>query len=133
MIKKFRAWDKHKKLWEDRLFAISKDGIFLLYNSLSGHWVEPDHKGYVVEQFTGFCNKNGKEIWEDDICTAEYICEVSFDSAPHLLTGTIEQADNGLWMFDYGHGELPLDLEDLEITEIIGNAHEDPNLLEAKC
>ena len=73
-----------------------------------------------------------KAFWEDDICEAEYRCAVCFDSEPHILTGTIERADNGLWMFDYGHGSMPLDSEDLEITKVIGNKWDNPELIEGK-
>jgi len=70
------------------------------------------------------------KIWQGDICKAEYRCLICFDSEPHLLVGTIEQGDNGLWMFDYGHGAIPMDSEDLEIVEKLGNIHDTPELME---
>lgn len=68
-------------------------------------------------------------LWEGDICEADYRCDACFDTEPHILLGTIEKADNGLWMFDFGHGSMPLECEELEVHNPIGNRWDNPELL----
>ena len=98
------GWD------ESKIFIIPRQ---LLLERIEVH---PDSVG----QYIDLKDKNGKDLgwWEGDICTAEYCCEVCFDIEPHVLTGVITQADNGLWMLEYSHGCLPLDCEDLEIEGV---------------
>jgi len=102
-------------------------GKIVSYEIAGFHQVIPE----TIGQSTGIKDKNGKDLdwWEGDICAAEYICPVCFDNKPHLLTGTIEQDNNGLWIFEYEHGSLPLDCEDLEIIEKVGDIHTTPELL----
>ena len=97
-----------------------------------GHFVSPlpPNTGGESNQFTGRKDDDDVELYEDDICTAGYCCAVSFDSKPHLLTGTIEQESNGLWMFCFGNGTMPLDNEDLCDIIKIGTTYETPELLE---
>jgi len=126
---KFRVWDKVTK----RMLYYDKDIVPLM--TLNGVLVDAGTNvsyRFILMQFTSKKDEKQVEICEDDICTGDYRCAVGFDFDPHELTGTIEQADNGLWMFDYGHGEIALDDEDLQNIEIIGNVHENPELLETK-
>jgi hypothetical protein len=118
MIKKFRAWDKDKKqmleMPLDSYFGLSRFFGFIPHNA-------------IVMQFTGRYN-----MWEGDICTATYICDVCFLDEPHILKGVVAQDDNGLWVLDYGHGYIPLDSEYLDNITIVGNIHQHPHLLEEK-
>ena len=92
--------------------------------SFPGYYeVVPDSVG----QYTGEA-----DLWQGDVCTAEYCCAACFENDPHLLIGVIEQDGNGLWMFEYTHGSLPLDCEDLDITMVLGNVTDNPKLLEDK-
>ena len=127
-MRKFRAWNPKLNKMEYDVWPTSKNTV--------GHWIKMAYRDewqfsdngqtkVVIEEYTGL-----KDLWQGDICTAEYRCPVCSDNEPHLLTGTIEQADNGLWMFDYGHGAVPLDSKDLEILEKIGNIHENKDLLD---
>ncbi len=135
---KFRVWDKIAKEmvypeWETAYVGGTELSLYTYtlndsFNHSSLSWVlhQPE---FEVMQYTGGKDDYANKIWESDICTAEYRCDVCFDSEPHLLIGTIEQEDNGLWMFDYGHGAMPLDLDDLQNIKVIGNIHEKPELL----
>jgi uncharacterized phage protein (TIGR01671 family) len=82
--------------------------------------------------WTGCTDAKDIEIYEGDICKAEWLCTVAHDNEPHELQGTIEWSDDGLWMFDYGHGAVPLASNELSAIaiEVIGNALQHRELLE---
>ena len=105
---KFRAWDKEIKVM--RSWVQERSG-----NQPLGHFFT--RQDYELMQFTGLLDKNGKEIYEGDIMKTPYgNYAVEFDIGQF-------QYEN----FDhYGvNGEGPC----LDEGEIIGNIHENPELL----
>ena len=138
---KFRAWDKvakkYLKPWPEGFGILGEATCFdLIGQQLKERSPEKTVLEMLddveIEQYTGIKDCVGNKIWQHSICTAEYRCAVCFDSEPHLLTGLIEQEDNGLWMLEYEHGSLPLDCEDLQLITVVGNFYDNPELLEAK-
>lgn len=82
-------------------------------------------EAYVIEQYTGLKDKNGKEIYEGDVVLDYYDGEDAFivewdkDIASFRLTGTDHIASVSFDNFD----------PDIDL-EVIGNIHENPELLE---
>ncbi len=102
---KFRQWIKRIKQFH--YFSYS-DG-FIQGPSEASLSINP------IMQFTGLYDKNGKEIYEGDI--------LSNDFDPR---GVVVFIDNGFWLVrSNGDRHMP----NLEYREIIGNIHENPELL----
>ena len=136
---KFRAWDKVGKQMSEP-FALF--GEFTLMGAVHSWQHEfrsgGDSIGYLndleIMQFTGLLDKNGKEIYEGDILTfldAETIStENGMDFNESMGRGVVEWCDyEGRW--DVTNRDS-VDLEDIfgePGTEIIGNIHENPELL----
>jgi len=100
---KFRAWDKKAKKmisWND---LHHRDGLDIFQN--------PDLE---VMQFTGLYDREGNEIYEDDIVESpDY-----YPSLVNFTDGTFWAGDTFLHDVDY---DAP--------CEILGNLHKNPDLL----
>ena len=97
-------------------------------HGLIGYFCEPDSIG----QYTGLTDKNGRKIFEGDIihleysqvffggeCFGEYTAEVSYKEGCFITDGI----NNG------DEIETPLSGFDNDELEIIGNIHDNPELL----
>ena len=123
---KFRVWDKERECYldETELAGITPDGRCILYieeEEISRLEIE---ENYIVEQYTGIKDKNGKEIYEGDI--VEYtICYYGNEKRHRKVVEWSEwDSDDFGEPHNLGYSNLS------ECMEVIGNAHENPDLLE---
>jgi len=129
---KFRAWNTKLEKWIDDI-DLSMDGVVVLntaqtFGGAYGH--EP-----ILMQYTGLKDKNGKEIYEGDIVKKGdgLLYEMRFrkDFARfEFMSIHLINDGNRKWCGIYGY-PTPYDKEpDEEIGIIIGNIHENPELLD---
>lgn len=133
---KFRVWSEDQKTYKYKFpynklgkFYVSENGIVF---SDFGNVVVPEVKqeAFVVEQYTGLKDNDGKKIYEGDI--------ISF-SIPHFNKSTLgydgETDLVGKIVFDYDRFDIEdkdgvhYDLYFAEEGEVIGNIHENLELL----
>ena len=82
-------------------------------------------EGVVIMQSTGLKDKNGVDIFEDDI-----IKRTSMAVGSHDTVGIVKKLE-GCWVIDLGNDAIKLWTES-DQNEVVGNIHENPELLENK-
>jgi len=124
---KFRAWWKDTKrfLDGDEWYMTCSGAKHLHYAVLP--YNDDD---FIIEQYTGLKDKNGKEIYEGDI-----ILEKWFDKDAHWgedRVGKCEYFEGSFGCWFAGGRMIQLGMFPIGNIEVIGNIHENPELLEHK-
>lgn len=142
----FRVWDSLRRVYLNKKdIAIDNLGNVFVFEGCDENdadlWhvrilSDPDNERYVIEQTTGLIDKNGTEICEGDI--------ISYSTSNGFSWGT-EAYDVAVCFDETGVRFARIDTDtfiDARVTqervsrvdrfEIIGNIHENPELLEEK-
>lgn len=137
-IIKFRVWDKKFGMMYGDGISVQGDGTFYLeradHDGNEIEIAESEHGELVLMQFTGLLDKNGKEIWEGDVVaisgmydpetgqTGTDLCEVKYEG-PSLMYVRVDGGDK-----NSVESLIGVRSQD-EDAEVIGNIHENPELL----
>lgn len=128
MIPRFRAWDKYfKEMVQVNALVLDEQVIKITYKN--GNIAKEDVREYELMQSTGLFDKNGKEIFEGDIVR---------------MRNPRDRRQIGMFQVVRVANSPMLGLLDKKLTteifnlyehmrnyyEIIGNIHENPELLE---
>jgi len=126
---KFRAWSKSDNKYYYRVLVGNTDNTDDQYVCSSVYdgdkWVHFDEYCGVIEQYTGLKDKNGTEIYEGDVVKVEGDGEIYRVKWIHSGFG-LEPRYNSPRYPVLGNVELRKKIE------VIGNIHENPELLEEK-
>lgn len=115
---KFRLWDDNAKRWLSR-----GESVEVAFSQLFPESIKAEANFY-LEQYTGFKDQNGREIYEGDIIWLFGI---------HLeVVWSQDEAKFDLMNKDFRVGAFVFNKNTVQHIEIIGNIHENPELLEAK-
>jgi len=123
---KFRAWDKKEKVMDEpfNLYSIG------YVNGENGY----DAKYYILLQFTGLHDKNGKEIWEGDIVRYYGILPLTLNTHPEgFMEVVYDEGYFGVKDLGTSHGRVAnvcfVNPDDWYEVTVVGNIYENPELL----
>jgi uncharacterized phage protein (TIGR01671 family) len=149
---KFRAWNKDRREWVENtgnpyVFPFNGKVAMTCAGSHTGHISDTDYSEYYeLSQYTGLKDKNGKEIYEGDICKRKLDKENRFRHSEEWADfWLIEWLDTTCgFTTTYLGGLVDGRLNQIklrqnsfsqrfnEMDEVIGNIYENPELLNEK-
>jgi uncharacterized phage protein (TIGR01671 family) len=120
---KFRVWDGTLMLPAESIqFDTETVEVLIPCDAFGceGHPIEYDFGNVVLMQYTGLCDKNGKEIYEGDI--VRLYCKGTEHLEGAHVVEWISESEGG---FSIGWGLFNNTFD----YEVIGNIYENPDLL----
>lgn len=121
---KFRAWDNTTKTMVDDYAHVGQYGELHCTNFHPSAYSNDGCPDLVIEQFTGLKDKSGVEIFEGDILNGYW----NEDYPKQVGHVTFEKGKFVCWV-DLKHGTKGRVEQQFHNYEIIGNIHENPELL----
>jgi len=128
---KFRAWDKRTEQMFDHVDFLEEGRLMVrmasklaqgepdVENAKGGIMLHTDDENFEFMQFTGLHDTNGKEIYEGDVVKALKHNDEKF-------TNEITWRGGSLWFGNWNWIEFQNIFRNIEV---IGNIHENPELL----
>ena len=123
---KFRVWDKIKKRYYNGT-NLNLNDYEEVYSDPAGifftglHFLQKDENQYIIQQYTGLNDKNGKEVYEGDIVKFK---DLYASTNGQELIGAIIFNKAAFWAQVKGN-YFYFDTE----PEVIGNIFENPEIL----
>lgn len=120
---KFRVWSPTIKQFTTHPY-LSCDGLQLIWHHTGKQWSFTDIRfdTYVIQQFTGLLDKNGKEIYEGDIISYTPFNQEDYKNT----TVSVPYLNNFHWFQELE--EMLFEKNKCDIL-VIGNIFENPELL----
>jgi uncharacterized phage protein (TIGR01671 family) len=125
---KFRAWD-NKNMWQNPIIHHGKAWCYNNEETELVPWYSKEqtilYGEPILMQYTGFKDKNGKEIYEGDILKTE----TTSVKVPNITVYWFEQG--GRWNGKYHGLSIDCEINDsvFYTSEVIGNIYENPGLI----
>jgi len=150
---KFRAWDKLEKPWNEEFkkeMIYNVAGIEFWINSIRivdedrHNWI--DFKDVEIMQYTGIKDKNGKEIYEEDIVEFDDVFEdeygeacdgfnravVKFENGEYTLTDFLDENSQTFESVEDRNTSFKTLIESIE-AKVVGNKFENADLMGGEC
>lgn len=125
---KFRVWDKdYKKMHvcgtnAHDTMSFTMDGKAFYYNLQNGEGSLSEESSYILMQYTGLKDKNGKEIYEGDFfkdIADGYLWQVFYDEGCYYASSGPDTLMLQEFLMESGKCDV----------EIVGNIYENPGLV----
>lgn len=137
MIPKFRVWNAETKaMYEVKSLVFTLRSMFCVNRKLvyPGRTFYFDDENICLMQSTGLFDKNGVEIFEGDVVLTTRFKGRADVSGGHYewdkeYKGVVKMLE-GCWVIYTGNDLVEL-WSEIEENEVVGNIHENPDLLES--